>query len=111
VLEPVAAGDWEGGGIAAGENPRFVVTSLPPDNFCEGRPAGLLIERLRTLTLQGSELATATAGAIRLRLLKVAARVTVSVRRVYVQLSSAFPLQALFRQVQQRLRQISATDG
>lgn len=152
--------------MAAGENPRFVVTTLPPDNFREGRPADptrfaarrlyeelycargemenvlkqqvldlegdrmsthylasnqlrlwlatfayLLIERLRTLTLQGTELVTATAGTIRLRLLKVAARVTVSVRRVYVQLSSAFPLQALFRQVQRRLRQIDATGG
>jgi len=43
--------------------------------------------------------------------LKVAARVTVSVRRVYVQLSSAFPLQALFRRVQQRLLQMSAASG
>jgi len=41
----------------------------------------LLLERLRTLGCHGTELARATAGTIRLKLLKVAARVTVSVRR------------------------------
>jgi len=52
----------------------------------------LLLERLRTQGLAGTELARATVGSIRLRLLKVAARVRVSVRRVYVQLNSAYPL-------------------
>ena len=42
---------------------------------------------------------------MRLKLLKVAGQVRVSVRRVYVQLSSAYPLQALFRLVP------SAADG
>ncbi len=44
--------------------------------------AYLLLERLRSLTLGGTELARATAGTIRLKLLKVAAAVSVSVRRV-----------------------------
>jgi len=65
--------------------------------------AYLLLERLRTLGLRGTELAAATAGTIRLRLLKVAAQVTVSVRRVYVQLCSAFPWQGLFRRCAVRL--------
>ena len=65
--------------------------------------AYLLLERLRTLGLRGTELADATVGTIRQRLLKVAAAVTVSVRRVYVRLSSAFPLQGLFRQCAARL--------
>ena len=65
--------------------------------------AYLLMERLRALTLQGTELAEATVGTIRTRLLKVAAAVRVSVRRVYVQLSSAFPMQAVFRRCAQRL--------
>jgi hypothetical protein len=59
--------------------------------------AYLLLERLRTQGLAGTELERATAGSLRLLLLKVAAQVRVSVRRVYVQLSSAYPLQALFR--------------
>ncbi len=46
--------------------------------------AYLLLERVRTVRLRGSGLATATVGTIRTRLLKVAAQVTVSVRRVYV---------------------------
>src|SRR5712691_5186509 len=50
----------------------------------------LLMERLRAQGLAGTELAQATAGSVRLKLLKVAAQVRVSVRRVYVQLSSAY---------------------
>ena len=65
--------------------------------------AYLLLERLRRVYLRGSELARATVGTIRLRLLKVAAVVRVSVRRVSVQLSSAFPRQELFGRVARRL--------
>ena len=65
--------------------------------------AYLLMERLRTQGLSGTELERATVGSLRLALLKVAAQVRVSVRRVYVQLSSAYPLQQLFRLCQQRL--------
>jgi len=49
----------------------------------------LLFQRLRTLALQGTELANATAGTIRQRLLKIGALVRVSTRRVYVRLASA----------------------
>ena len=141
--------------MAAGDNPRFVVTNLPAhgfrgedrsrftaaplyENFYCARGdmenvlkqqvldlpgdrlsahalagnqlrlwlatlAYLLLERLRSVYLRGTELARATVGTIRLRLLKVAAEVRVSVRRVTVQLSSAFPRQGLFRQVVRRL--------
>ena len=65
--------------------------------------AYLLLERLRALTLQGTVLAKATVGTIRQRLLKVAAVVRVSVRRVYVQLSSSFVLQEIFLQCHKRL--------
>lgn len=65
--------------------------------------AYLLLERLRTWGLAGTELAQATVGSVRRKLLKVAAQVRVSVRRVYVQLSSAYPWQALFRRCQRRL--------
>lgn len=73
--------------------------------------AYLLLERLRAWGLAGTELAQATAGSVRLKLLKVAGQVRVSVRRVYVQLSSAYPLQSLFRRCQQRLRQPSVASG
>ena len=71
----------------------------------------LLFQRLRTLGLQGTELAKATAGTIRQRLLKIGALVTVSTRRVYVRLASAFPLQNLFAQVHRALAGLVAEDG
>ena len=73
--------------------------------------AYLLLERVRTLGLAGTELARATVGSIRLKLLKVAAQVRVSVRRVYVQLSSAYPLQALFRLCHRRLMALTPASG
>jgi Transposase DDE domain group 1 len=71
----------------------------------------LLFQRLRTLALRGTELANATAGTIRQRLLKIGALVTVSTRRVYVRLASAFPLQNLFAQVHRALAGLVAEDG
>ena len=73
--------------------------------------ACLLLERVRTLGCHGTELARATVGSVRLKLLKVAAAVTVSVRRIYVQLSSAYPLRELFALCQRRLRSLSAATG
>lgn len=142
--------------MAAGDNPRFIVTNLPATGFKDDEDrtrltparlyeelycargemenvlkqqvldlqadrmsthylasnqlrlwlatfAYLLMERVRALGLFGTELAKATVGSVRLKLLKVAAQVTVSVRRVHVQLSSAYPLQQLFRLCQRRL--------
>jgi hypothetical protein len=66
----------------------------------------LLMERLRSLALRGTVLARATAGTIRVRLLKIASQVTVSTRRVYVRFASAFPLQAVFAQAQQALSKL-----
>ena len=73
--------------------------------------AYLLLERLRAVGCQGTELARATAGSIRLKLLKVAAQVTVSVRRVYLQLCSAYPRQDLFRRCHARLLRLAPADG
>ena len=66
--------------------------------------AYLMLERLRALSLQGTELASATAETIRVRLLKVAAALRLSVRRVYVQFCSAFPRQEIFALSLQRLK-------
>jgi hypothetical protein len=148
--------------MAAGDNPRFVVTNLPAQGFPGDKDRGrftpqrlyeefycgrgemenvlkqqtldlaadrlsthylasnqlrlwlttlayLLLERVRTLGLAGTELARSTAGNVRLKLLKVAAQVRVSVRRVYLQLSSAYPLQELFRLCHRRLRALIAS--
>jgi len=71
----------------------------------------LLFQRLRTLGLQGTELAQATAGTIRQRLLKIGAMVTVSTRRIYVRLASAFPLQHVFAQAHRALAGLVPEDG
>ncbi len=150
--------------MAAGDNPRFVVTNLPArgfkgdadrerfrpqslyENFYCARGemenvlkqqtldlaadrlsthylasnqlrlwlatfAYLLVERVRAWGLAGTELARATVGTVRLKLLKVAAQVSVSVRRVSVRLSSAYPLAALFRQCHRRLMKPVAASG
>ena len=73
--------------------------------------AYLLLERLRTRGLAGTELERATAGSVRLKLLKVAAQVRVSVRRVYVQLASPYPLQELFRLCHRRLMRLEPASG
>lgn len=73
--------------------------------------AYLMLERLRTLTLHGTELSQATAGTIRVKLLKVAAAVKVSVRRVYVQFCSAFPMQEVFALCLKRLKAIAWQTG
>ena len=65
--------------------------------------AYVLIEHLRRTALKDTELQAAQADTIRLKLFKVAARVVISVRRVVLHLSSAYPLHALFRRVAARL--------
>jgi hypothetical protein len=133
--------------LAKGANPRYVVTSLNPDEadartlyeelYCargdmENRIkeqqlelfadrtstqtmranqlrltlstfAYTLLVALRRLGLQDTELARATPGNIRIRLLKVGAQVRVSVRRVVVALSEAFPAQDVFIQAARNL--------
>ena len=66
--------------------------------------AYVLIAALRRIALAGSELARATAGTIRLKLLKIGARVTVSVRRVKIALTSACPQANIFALAHHRLR-------
>jgi hypothetical protein len=73
--------------------------------------AYLLLERLRTQGLSGTELERATAGSLRLKLLKIAAQVRVNVRRIYVQMSSAFPLQGLFGLCHRRLMRLATPAG
>jgi len=68
--------------------------------------AYVLMCALRRLALVGSELAQATCGSIRLKLLKIGAQVTVSVRRVKIALASSYPLRELFALAHARLGRI-----
>ena len=70
--------------------------------------AYLLVNQLRQVALRGTEMAQATCGTIRLRLFKIGALVRVTVRRVWIRLSSAYPLANLFGLVARRLRQAPA---
>lgn len=66
--------------------------------------AHLLIVTIRRYGLVGTALEKAQVQTLRTRLLKVGAIVSVSVRRIYMRLSSAFPLQEVFTQVLHRLQ-------
>ena len=138
--------------LAKGSNPRFVVTSLSPDEsaaqplyereychrgemenrikeqqrmlfanrvscstmranqlrLCLATVAYIVLRALRQFGLERTELATAQCDTIRVKLLKIGAVVRVTVRRVWVALSEAYPLRALFVQVWQRLRSLNA---
>jgi hypothetical protein len=131
-----------------GANPRFVVTSLSPEEcaaqllyeqeYCgrgdmENRikeqqrmlfadrvschtmranqirlylstVAYLLMRALREFGLKDTELAPAQCDTIRLKLLKIGAVVRVTVRKVWVMLSEAYPFQEVFQQVWQNLQ-------
>ena len=133
--------------IAGKQNPRYVVTSLPveqwqprplyEDLYCargemENRikeqlslfadrmsaetmranqlrlylsaAAYVLVEALRRLALTGTALAEAQVHTIRLRLLKIGARIRFSARRVVVSMSSGYPWKQVFGQVWAALR-------
>jgi hypothetical protein len=68
--------------------------------------AYVLMEAVRRLALAGTELANATAGTIRLQLLKIGAVVTVSVRRIKLAFASACPAKAVFALALERLRRL-----
>jgi DDE family transposase len=136
--------------LAKGPNPRFVVTSLSPEeraarplyeeDYCgrgemENRikeqqlhlfadrtsaqtmranqirlffssMAYVLLESLRRLGLAGTELAEAQCQTIRLKLLKIGALVQVTVRKVWVRLSSSSPYTEAFRRVHANLARL-----
>jgi hypothetical protein len=128
-----------------GENPRFVVTSLPgeaqglyDDLYCQrgeaenrikeqqlclfadrtschaflanqfrvmlSAAAYVLLETLRRVGLAGTELAQAQVDTIRLKVLKIGARVVRSVRRIVLHLASSYPLGDLLARVLRRLQ-------
>jgi hypothetical protein len=66
--------------------------------------AYVLVDTLRRVGLQGTEMAQAEVNTIRLRLLKIGAVVRVSVRKVWVSLASAHPAAMVFARVYALLR-------
>lgn len=63
-----------------------------------------LAQALRRVGLQGTSLASAQVSTIRVRLLKLSGLVRISVRRIRIALSSAFPLQDVFAQALHNLQ-------
>jgi hypothetical protein len=134
--------------LAKGANPRFVVTSLSPEDYpaqtlyeveycgrgdMENRikeqqlylfadrtsaatmranqlrlwlssVAYTLMLALRRLGLQETPMARAQCHTIRLKLLKIGARIRVTVRKIWVSFTESCPYQSLFRQVYDHLR-------
>jgi len=66
--------------------------------------AYVLLHHLRRVGLRGTQMARAQCGTIRLKLLKIGALISVSVRRVRFRLASGYPYADLFRQVLYNLR-------
>ena len=66
--------------------------------------AYVLMNELRQVALKGTELARAQCHTIRLKLLKIGARVTVSVRRVVIHMAGGYPYQRLFHTAVARIQ-------
>jgi DDE family transposase len=66
--------------------------------------AYILMHGLRRLGLKGTELARAQCGSIRLKLLKIGARIRISVRRIWISLATGYPYAGLFAQIYNRLQ-------
>lgn len=70
--------------------------------------AYVLLQTLRRTALAGTEMEKAQCGTIRRKLLKIGAQVRVTVRKVWVSLSSGYPYAALFTNVLAILEKASA---
>jgi len=65
--------------------------------------AYVLLQMLRRLGLEGTELAKAQCATIRLKVLKIGALIRITVRKVWVALAGGYPYVTLFRQVYEKL--------
>lgn len=75
--------------------------------LCLSGVAYLLMRALRVYGLKDTELAQAQCHTIRVRLLKIGTLIKVSVRRVLLSFSEAFPLQSVFANVWRNLQQMT----
>ena len=73
--------------------------------------AYVLVCGLRRLGLKDTELAQAQVSSIRTRLLKIGARVRVSVRRISLSMAASYPWASLFARVHRQLRAVAAPAG
>ena len=69
--------------------------------------AYVLMQALRRLVLQGTEMAQAQCQTIRLKLLKIGAQVKITVRKVWVSLAAGCPYQNVFIQAHENLRRLT----
>jgi len=63
-----------------------------------------LLQALRRLGLAGTELAKAQCNTVRLKLLKIGAQIRITIRKVWVSMSTGYPHLDLFRQVYRQLQ-------
>jgi hypothetical protein len=68
--------------------------------------AYILMQTLRRLGLQGTELAQAQCDTIRLKLFKIGAQIQVTVRKVWISFSESYPYLSLFQKVFAQLQQM-----
>lgn len=67
-----------------------------------------LLNDLRELALHTTKLARAQCSSLRVWLLKIGALITISVRRVYIRMASAFPLQAEYAAALEQIGKLSS---
>lgn len=65
--------------------------------------AYILLQRLRAMALKGTQLANATVGTIRLKLLKIGTVIKRNTRRITFNMASGYPLKQIFKTVVKRL--------
>ena len=75
--------------------------------LCLATVAYIVLRALRQFGLERTELARAQCDTIRVKLLKIGAVVRVTVRRVWLALSEAYPLRGVFMQVWERLHSLN----
>ena len=88
--------------LLAGTAIAAAVAALSGPVVPEALEAGF--DELRRLGLTGTSLATAYCSTLRLKLLKIGARVRVTVRKVWVSLASSHPAESIFALAHERLR-------
>jgi hypothetical protein len=106
---------YEKGYCARGECPENRIKEQQLDLFADRTSTGkmwsnqlrlyfssmayVLLQTLRRMALAGTELEKAQCGTIRLKLLKIGAQIRVTVRKIWISLSGAYPYVALFARV------------
>jgi hypothetical protein len=68
--------------------------------------AYVLIQTLRRVGLEGTEMAKAQCGTIRLKLFKIGAQIRITVRKVWIAFSESYPNADLFLSIYQKLQRI-----